>query len=148
MLNFDVTFVAANCGNDYPLLGIKDAVVEHGSTNGVSVTFSDSSWPQNATVTITRIEKSSPPVTGNVTISWKNKFAGNCFTCSIKIIIIMFIIIRLTWLSLHPLDYFIVDGSGYLLACTLSYSTVILFYNRGWCYYYRKENETDSREGF
>ncbi|XP_033119893.1 fibrocystin-L-like [Anneissia japonica] len=73
--DFDVTFIAANCGYDYPLLGIKDATVEQGSTDDESVTFSDSSWPDDATITIERIEASSPPVTGNFSLSWKDKYA-------------------------------------------------------------------------
>ncbi|XP_071946075.1 fibrocystin-L-like [Antedon mediterranea] len=73
---FRVQFYAADCGTDYPLLGIKDATVDQGSTSGNSVTFSDSSWPASETITVERVTAASSPVTGNIKISWKGKITG------------------------------------------------------------------------
>ncbi|XP_022097673.1 fibrocystin-L-like isoform X1 [Acanthaster planci] len=65
-LSFNITLTPAACGNDFPLIGIKDANI---STNSSSeVAYWSETWPSDTMISVQRRVPATPPIGGTFEI--------------------------------------------------------------------------------
>ncbi|XP_071828580.1 fibrocystin-L-like isoform X3 [Apostichopus japonicus] len=62
--SFSITFMPAECGYNFPLMGILGAVNVSGSTADEAVEYENPSWPLNVTLEVVRDQAASPPIGG------------------------------------------------------------------------------------
>ncbi|XP_072028392.1 fibrocystin-L-like [Amphiura filiformis] len=74
-LGFDINFMAANCGHDFPLLGIKDATVLSGSAEPYSdiVVYGHPDFTAGTNMAVGRIVAATKPVTGSFELELNGK---------------------------------------------------------------------------
>uniref|UniRef100_H2YG49 Uncharacterized protein n=1 Tax=Ciona savignyi TaxID=51511 RepID=H2YG49_CIOSA len=72
---YDVTFNPANCGNDFPLLGVAFTNQMTSVSAGEAVYGGD--WSSNSTIRVNRTSTASPDVTGTFDIGFSNANFGS-----------------------------------------------------------------------
>ena len=75
-LGFDITFTPANCGHDFPLIGIKDATILSGSADPDSsiVVYGHPEFTPGTNMAVGRIVSATKPVTGTFELELDEKF--------------------------------------------------------------------------
>lgn len=62
--SFSITFMAAECGYDFPLIGIEGAYNVSGSVNDEVMEYRNEDWPGNVTLEVMRNQPAAPPIGG------------------------------------------------------------------------------------
>ncbi|KAJ8026005.1 Fibrocystin-L [Holothuria leucospilota] len=66
--SFSITFMAAECGYGFPLIGIEGAYNVSGSVNDEVVEYRNEDWPGNVTLEVMRNQPAAPPIGGTFDI--------------------------------------------------------------------------------
>lgn len=62
--SFSITFTAADCGYEFPLIEIEGAFNVSGSVDDEVAEYRKEDWPQNVTLKVTRDQPAAPPIGG------------------------------------------------------------------------------------